>query len=1268
MVQSVDTVETRTDTTKQEWIVEISIAEAAVRSVRFQVDGAAVQGNHIESMQANEPTSVLFSDLPPVLDHKVTLTQKAVSGSQGRYTITVTFKDSDNAALTADPTPAPTVADIDVDPKGAAVAINATTGAPLSLTTPLTVGTTNDGIYTVVYQLQYGVTSATLDLIDGYVASSTGVTIPPAVTAKQNPPTVTLTVSEHNATNRTFRVEVSTTPANDTKGMVGAAIAGSAIKAALSIKDGGTPANNVGVNLLNGDSSNESSRDNSYRAYLEYGAFDTLPLTVSIDPNDLATNTDAADVAPVIAGVGGAPTTPPVTGAPGAPTGLTATPNQTTKMIMLSWTEPASDGGSAITSYTINQTGAATATHNPTGTATSFTTPALTATGTYSFTVAAINANGTGTASTAASATIDADPIAGSITAAYDPATMTTTISSGSIGANDFVVIGEEDLPDLYAFLKAGTGGGSITLDDGDGVDDKNSRTVVISEVLWGYDLGMRAVDPLHKGYQFIELYNTTGADIDLMGWKLVFTARRVEVPIDIDQFHNRQGGGWDLTSANGQHGRIHNTTAENPINRIAGVQIISMYRNINYYIVEKTHDADAKKNRDAQLKDFPSGHASGSWLASKRWTINPWILDSRGLKHLDSYKQIPGSSVITPTSVPRSPFVINEIGNSTGGANDWIELRNKTDQIQSLKNYQLSVVTDDKKDTQLFHFHDKDYKVPGQGVVLIASTHPKNSALATGIDISLDNVTNTADPKKVHADQVKNQVLSGLNHLYVVRSFNIPDSGKTLLILRNNHETGKLGKPDNISDVVGTLGIKDNSHDFGTSLWPLKATSAPNGNVIDGTDDEDLRAGKVYQRNDAEGGIGEKDLATGVYTGVGYDRHAATSGQNNNGTPGYDNGAVKRDKSDWKMQVSISEIMLASHQKTDDTPRIPRAGRLPQWIEIYNNSMTEAVSLEKWSLEIRNADSDDLITRDLHGTLVLPKMIVQPNQTVLIVSSSGLHSPNFPSQRVINLFTNSDYRKILSLENRNDPILSQKGFYILLNDHKGNKVDEVGNLPATLRRGVEARGPANYTPVWELPEMNHADGPRTSLIRIYNDGMPADGLMKVVEMDSGMKGGETDVGWRRAADTKFNMVPGFTYYGNQNDIGSPGYRGGGPLPVSLSKFRPERLKETGEVVVRWITESELNNAGFNILRSDTRNGEYTKLNTQLIAGQGTTSERTTYEWKDTSAKPNVAYYYQIQDVSLDGRVTPLRVNRLKGHVNAAGKLTTTWGKLKALQ
>ena len=139
------------------------------------------------------------------------------------------------------------------------------------------------------------------------------------------------------------------------------------------------------------------------------------------------------------------------------------------------------------------------------------------------------------------------------------------------------------------------------------------------------------------------------------------------------------------------------------------------------------------------------------------------------------------------------------------------------------------------------------------------------------------------------------------------------------------------------------------------------------------------------------------------------------------------------------------------------------------------------------------------------------------------------------------------------------------------------------------------------------------------------------------------------------------------TWFGHPDDYGSPGITGGRVLPVELSKFRPERL-DNGTIVIRWITQSELNNAGFNILRSEKAEGEYKQINTKLIAGHGTTSERHTYEWKDTSAKPNVVYYYQIQDVSLDGKVQTLRMSRLKGHISPAGKATTTWGELKALQ
>ena len=78
------------------------------------------------------------------------------------------------------------------------------------------------------------------------------------------------------------------------------------------------------------------------------------------------------------------------------------------------------------------------------------------------------------------------------------------------------------------------------------------------------------------------------------------------------------------------------------------------------------------------------------------------------------------------------------------------------------------------------------------------------------------------------------------------------------------------------------------------------------------------------------------------------------------------------------------------------------------------------------------------------------------------------------------------------------------------------------------------------------------------------------------------------------------------------------------------------------------------------------REGEFKVVNLKgIIPGHGTTSEKHTYEWKDTTAKPNVVYYYQIEDVSLDGKRTTLARTHLRGNVNAAGKLTTTWSQLK---
>ena len=204
---------------------------------------------------------------------------------------------------------------------------------------------------------------------------------------------------------------------------------------------------------------------------------------------------------------------------------------------------------------------------------------------------------------------------------------------------------------------------------------------------------------------------------------------------------------------------------------------------------------------------------------------------------------------------------------------------------------------------------------------------------------------------------------------------------------------------------------------------------------------------------------------------------------------------------------------------------------------------------------------------------------------------------------------------------------------------------DVVGNLGA------------DGTATWALP-MN--DGTRSSIIRRHvpvsiGPAEPEDGSM----MDS----------WALASDTSFAQITHIrasSYYGSADDVGTPGFRAGGALPVELSHFRPARDKQTGAVVITWSTQSELNNAGFFIKRSQQQTGEFVVINATMVPGAGTTSEKQFYTYTDTTAQPNVVYYYQIEDVSLDGnRQTLTRGIRLKGHIGAAGKLTTTWGDIK---
>lgn len=86
-----------------------------------------------------------------------------------------------------------------------------------------------------------------------------------------------------------------------------------------------------------------------------------------------------------------------------------------------------------------------------------------------------------------------------------------------------------------------------------------------------------------------------------------------------------------------------------------------------------------------------------------------------------------------------------------------------------------------------------------------------------------------------------------------------------------------------------------------------------------------------------------------------------------------------------------------------------------------------------------------------------------------------------------------------------------------------------------------------------------------------------------------------------------------------------------------------EELKELvpdgspGKVRIRWKTESQDENYGFNIMRADKEGGPYKKVNTSIIPGEGSTNIPKEYCFEDTTVERGKVYYYHIEAISTAG-------------------------------
>jgi hypothetical protein len=106
---------------------------------------------------------------------------------------------------------------------------------------------------------------------------------------------------------------------------------------------------------------------------------------------------------------------------------------------------------------------------------------------------------------------------------------------------------------------------------------------------------------------------------------------------------------------------------------------------------------------------------------------------------------------------------------------------------------------------------------------------------------------------------------------------------------------------------------------------------------------------------------------------------------------------------------------------------------------------------------------------------------------------------------------------------------------------------------------------------------------------------------------------------------------------------------------INLSSFTA--TPKAGEIILEWSTESEIDNAGFNIYRAESVDGNYTKINTSLIPAQGSSTQGASYEFTDTNLQNRKTYYYKLEDIDLNGTST------MHGPVSATPRLIYGLGK-----
>ncbi len=122
----------------------------------------------------------------------------------------------------------------------------------------------------------------------------------------------------------------------------------------------------------------------------------------------------------------------------------------------------------------------------------------------------------------------------------------------------------------------------------------------------------------------------------------------------------------------------------------------------------------------------------------------------------------------------------------------------------------------------------------------------------------------------------------------------------------------------------------------------------------------------------------------------------------------------------------------------------------------------------------------------------------------------------------------------------------------------------------------------------------------------------------------------------RFTTDFDLQLRPVFSCPGDCWDIGADEYVA--TTAVRLLSF--DAVARDAAVDLVWQTGSELDNLGFHLYRGPSEDGPWTRLDSSLIPGLGSSATGKAYSYRDAGLQNGTRYFYRLEDVDASSKVT----------------------------